>query len=204
RGSFHVVETTGFCTSTSAYTTVARLAIPQANITVFSSTDLCPSGSVLMRANNAGSSNNSHTYQWNKGGFPIMFATDRLYTATSTGDYTVTVTNDNGCSTTSSAVTVYSSCKEAQPPMFGVELNLYPNPNHGDFVLELKLDDDMNTEADIQIMNELGQSIYLDRAAIVNGVLFDKVKFDRTVPGGSYFVKVVVGDKVYASKIVYQ
>ena len=109
RGTFHVVETTGFCTSTSANTTVARLATSQAAIIVFGNTDICSTGSVVLRANQA--PNNVHTYQWSKGGIPIFGATDRNYTATATGSYTVTVQNNNGCSTTSAPVNVTSSCK---------------------------------------------------------------------------------------------
>jgi len=84
------------------------------------------------------------------------------------------------------------------------DLNLYPNPNDGQFVIQLQLNDDVNTQADIQINNVLGQSIYLDRKAIVNGELFAEVKFDATIPAGTYFVQVTVGDKVYRGQIVYQ
>jgi hypothetical protein len=202
RGSFKVAESTGVCNSTSAYTTVSRIATPQAFITVYGNTDICSTGSVLMRANNAGA--HVHVYQWNKGGLPISGATDRPYTATSTGDYTVTVTNDNGCSATSAPVTVTSSCKGSQPGVSTAQLNLYPNPTNGEFVIEIKFADDVNTEANIQIMNALGQNIYLDRTAIVNGELFTEVNLDSNIPGGNYFVRVIVGDKVYTGKIVFQ
>ena len=88
--------------------------------------------------------------------------------------------------------------------MSTAQLNLYPNPNSGQFVIELKLDDDVNTEADIQIMNALGQNIYLERTAIVNGELFNPVKFDGAISDGNYFVRVIVGNKVYTGKIIYQ
>jgi len=83
-------------------------------------------------------------------------------------------------------------------------LNLYPNPNGGQFAVELHVADNISSEADVQITNMLGQSIYLDRTAIVNGELFDEVKLDASVPGGSYLVRVIFGDKVYTGQIVYQ
>ncbi|HYV93663.1 MAG TPA: MopE-related protein, partial [Chitinophagales bacterium] len=203
RGSFKVVETSGSCNSTSAYTTVARLAIPQAAITVYGNTDICSSGSVVMRANNAGSFNSTHTYQWNKGGLQIFGQTNRLFTATSTGDYTVTVTNDNGCSTTSAPVTVTSSCKGTETDLFSPVVNLFPNPSNGQFIVNMQFADDMSGEADIQIFNMLGQSVFLNRVAIVNGELFYQVNFDSKVAAGRYFVQVIVGDKVYTGQIVY-
>jgi hypothetical protein len=88
--------------------------------------------------------------------------------------------------------------------MFSAELNLYPNPNRGDFIVELHFSDDANSEADVQVLNTLGQTIYLDRTAIVNGELMDEVKLDYGVAAGNYFVRVTVGDKVYTGQIIYQ
>ncbi len=191
-GNFSVGETTGFCSATSPFATIARLAIPQSNIAVYGNLDICSAGSVMMRANKA--QNNSHAYQWNKGGLPIVGATARDYTATNTGAYTVTLTNNNGCSTTSSVVTVTSSCKGTEPPvMFSAELNLYPNPNHGDFMVQLHFPDDINSQADVLVTNTIGQTVYLNRTAVVNGELLDEVKFDYGVAAGNYFVRVIVG-----------
>ncbi len=139
-----------------------------------------------------------------EGGLPISGATNRDYTATSTGDYTVTLTNTNGCSTTSSVVTVTSSCKGSQPDLFSAELSLYPNPNHGDFVVDLHFSDDVNDQADVQVINTLGQTVYLNRTAVVNGKLMDEVKLEQGAAAGNYFVKVTVGDKVYTGQIIYQ
>ena len=37
-----------------------------------------------------------------------------------------------------------------------------------------------------------------------NGELVDKVKFDHDVSAGNYFVRIVVGDKVYGGQVIYQ
>src|SRR6185295_16693289 len=69
KGDFKVFENNGFCSATSAVTTIARLPTPRAFIGVFGNTDICTTGSVLLRANKAQA--NAHIYQWKKGGIPI-------------------------------------------------------------------------------------------------------------------------------------
>jgi hypothetical protein len=50
-----------------------------------------------------------NSYQWKLNGSDIVGASDSTYTATAAGSYTVTVTNSNGCSFTSSAHVVTAS-----------------------------------------------------------------------------------------------
>jgi hypothetical protein len=83
-------------------------------------------------------------------------------------------------------------------------LNLYPNPNSGQFVVELMFDDDVNSEADIQILNALGQIMYLDRTAIVNGELKQEVNLDSNIPSGSYFVRVILEEQVFTGQVLFQ
>ncbi len=205
KGNFTVVVTNGICTSTSAATTVARKPAPPAAVTVYGSLDICSTGFVQLRGN--GGLSSPYTYQWLKGGNPIAGATNRNFTATGTGTYSVVVTNGspNYCSTTSSSVTVYSSCKNGEEQtLFASDLSIYPNPNHGQFVVELSFGDDVNSTADIEVRNMLGQSVYLTRTAIVNGELRAELKLESNVSAGNYIVRVIANDKVYTGQIVYQ
>jgi hypothetical protein len=74
--------------------TATMLAVPTATITAGGPTTFCAGGSVVLTAS-AGAS-----YAWSNG------ATTQSITATAAGNYTVTVTNANGCATTSAATTV--------------------------------------------------------------------------------------------------
>ncbi len=74
----------------------------QAVITAGGSTTFCSGGSVLISANTG----NGLVYQWKKDGTVINGATGATYTATGSGTYKVTVTNSNGCTKASNAVTV--------------------------------------------------------------------------------------------------
>jgi hypothetical protein len=78
------------CSATSAPTSVTVNPLPTATITAGGPTTFCAGGSVTLTAS-AGSS-----YLWSTG------ATTQSIVANATGNYTVTVTNPNGCSATSS------------------------------------------------------------------------------------------------------
>jgi hypothetical protein len=83
-----VKDATG-CSSAVSSQTVIVNPLPVATITAGGPTTFCPSGAVTLTAS-AGTS-----YLWSTG------ATTPSINATSTGNYTVTVTNANGCSTKS-------------------------------------------------------------------------------------------------------
>jgi hypothetical protein len=83
------------CSATSTATLVTVNANPAASITVYGSTTFCAGGNVTLAAPSPASS-----YLWSTG------ATTQSILATSAGNYTVTVTNASGCSTTSAPVTV--------------------------------------------------------------------------------------------------
>jgi PKD repeat protein len=97
-----IVTNPGGCLGTSSvsqYITV--LQSPSANLTTPDGTGYCPSDpiSTTMTIN----SQVGNTYLWNGPAFPF---TGLTYTATTTGAYNVTVTNANGCSTTSNTIVV--------------------------------------------------------------------------------------------------
>jgi hypothetical protein len=104
-GSYSVVVTnSNACSATSTATTVTVNPLPTATITAGGSTTFCLGGSVVMNANTG----TGLTYQWKNNGTNITGATAVSFTATSSGSYTVVVTNSNGCSATSTQIPVSS------------------------------------------------------------------------------------------------
>jgi hypothetical protein len=83
------------CSASSSPTLISLNALPVAAISSSGSTTICQGSSVSLSATNGMS-----TYLWNTG------ATTASLTATTPGNYSVTVTNSNGCSATSSPTTV--------------------------------------------------------------------------------------------------
>ncbi len=100
-GAYTVQVTSGSCSTTSASTTVAIGTAPSATITAVGSTTICSNGSVTLNANTG----TGLTYQWKRNGTNITGATAASYAASLAGSYTVAVTS-NGCSTTSSGLSV--------------------------------------------------------------------------------------------------
>lgn len=90
-GNYHVSVVRGSCSGTSQDVTIVELAPPVATITA--NGDTLTSGSAA-------------TYQWNLNGTPISGAATQSYIALQAGNYTVTITDNNGCSGTSAQTLV--------------------------------------------------------------------------------------------------
>ncbi len=98
--SYTVTNAAG-CVS-DAVVTVTIVTPFTASITPASSTTFCTGGFVVLNAT-AGA---GYTYQWQVGGVNISGATSAAYTASTSGNYTVIITNATGCASTSLGVTV--------------------------------------------------------------------------------------------------
>jgi len=77
-------------------------ALPVANIVAAGPTSFCAYDSVLLSAGTGA----GLTYQWTRNGNSISGATSSSYMASMAGSYSVTVTNGNSCSATSSGINV--------------------------------------------------------------------------------------------------
>src|SRR6185436_19274211 len=101
-GNYTVVVTTNGCASNvSAGTTVTVNPIPPTpTITPSGPTTFGPGGSVTLNSSSASGN------QWYLNGNPIGGATNQNYVATASGNYTVTITDGNGCASAASATNV--------------------------------------------------------------------------------------------------
>ncbi|HYV90676.1 MAG TPA: T9SS type A sorting domain-containing protein [Chitinophagales bacterium] len=199
---YQVSEINNFsCASTSAVTTLSVISSPAATIS-YTTLDLCGQSSITLTAN----SGSGLTYQWLKGGNNISGATNQTYITTTTGTYKVVVTKTNGgCSKTSAGVKVVKTCKESSGSngFSNAEMNIYPNPTTGTFTFDLKLNNEENEEAVIQVLNMMGQVVYDKTTTVANGVLQKEIQLSD-VANGVYLVKVTVNGDVYSAQISYQ
>jgi gliding motility-associated-like protein len=102
-GSYSVTVTnSNFCSATSAPVSVTVNALPAVSIAHIGATTFCAGGSVSLIA----PLNSTYTYSWNNSSNAIAGASNNTYVASATGSYTLTVTDANGCTATSSAIPV--------------------------------------------------------------------------------------------------
>jgi PKD repeat protein len=135
-GSYSVVVTnTNNCANSSNSVTINMLSAPSPVINAIGNTTICPGNSVVLSAN----SGSGITHQWNLNGQAIANATGPNYTASASGDYSVTEIGSNTCSSTSSATTVTvltgpaASISNSTPLTFceGGSVNLVANSGTG-------------------------------------------------------------------------
>ena len=90
------------CSTISNPTTVSVNPLPMATLSNTGTLTFCQGGSVSLNAN-IGS---GLTYQWKKNGVIINGVNTSSYSVTTSGSYTVVITNTNGCSATSNTLNV--------------------------------------------------------------------------------------------------
>jgi len=100
-GDYAVVVSNGSCTDTSVAITVTVHTIPEPVVTAGGATTFCAGDSVVLHT----ITGTGFTYQWKSGWNNIPGATAVSYTATTTGAYSVTVT-DSFCAVMDTAVNV--------------------------------------------------------------------------------------------------
>lgn len=81
------------------------------------------------------------------------------------------------------------------------EVKLFPNPNDGNF--QLQLNGYENTSLNVMIMNNIGQVIYNNNLSILDDVFVEDISLDG-VPAGVYTLKVIDGQTVKSENIIVE
>ncbi|MDP3557364.1 MAG: T9SS type A sorting domain-containing protein [Bacteroidota bacterium] len=182
--SYTVTGTTSGC-SADAVSSVTVNALP--SVTAVSSTSiLCVGQTASLTASGA------TTYTWNTSANTAVIAISPTVTTT----YTVDGSDANGCTNTftiSQAVTPCTGITAKSSNLNG--LSVYPNPNFGQFTIELN----NGALKTIEIMDVTG------RIVLSNATSNDKIDFNiNTLANGVYYVKIQSNNSVEVVKIVKQ
>jgi acetyl esterase/lipase len=133
-----------------------------------------------------------YTYQWYLEGQAINNATGSTYIITQSGTYTVEITNDAGCKT--SSVATYAEHVVVQPNGInenGVGVNIYPNPTTGVLIIEGE------TKPQVFIYNSMGQVCSITDISYSG----DKTTIHHTLPKGVYFLLIFTTDDSYSTVV---
>lgn len=128
--------------------------------------------------------------QWYLNGVLIPGATGQVYVATQAGNYTVVVTDANGCSATSLPSFTTSLADGPDASAFVV----YPNPVSDK--LYFLLSQPIQKTGVLNVYNILGKLIYSEE-------INESTKFvDFNFAAGNYNIEVIADDVIYRSKVV--
>lgn len=193
-GKYGCIVTNNYgCTKISNQINVS-VGPPDATITANGSTSFCAGGNVQLSAVSG------YSYQWLKNGSNIFGAVQQTYTATTAGKYKVTVTDQWGCTKTTSnsgQITVSVPCRagEKYSGAFSA-ISIIPNPSDGD--VELLVSSEKEIKVILQIYSQSGKLI-MEQAAETNIPFL----MDLTLqPDGLYFIRAIVGDDQFIQKLV--
>jgi len=139
--------------------------------------------------------------QWYLDGTPITpGGTNQFITATENGSYWVVYTGVNGCVSPNSNVIVITSIIDTtsvEQFINNYGISVYPNPNNG--IFNLLFENSNFTEAQIEIMDITGKSIYSE---ILND---NRKSFDISeISNGLYLVKININSETGFVRIIKQ
>lgn len=140
------------------------------------------------------------SYQWYFNGSAIPGATSSTYTASLNGDYTVVVTNAEGCTAVSAVLpVVIIAVNPAGLVSFGVRV--YPNPNAGLFTVQLDLERDRNVT--LRIFDLAGKQVWGHGGDLPYGEWKHTLHLGD-LPKGTYLLDVTSEGQRVAQRVVIQ
>lgn len=153
---------------------------------------------VITQTGDVLASNFTEGNQWFLNGVVVVGATGNTYTPIQSGNYTVEATLSTGCVSRSD---VYNFALVAKNPDMSTDIGLtiFPVPAIGN-VNVVFVAKEAGT-AKIEIVNTVGQVVHEQSQTIAAGNFSAAVNTTSQLPG-TYLIRVTLGKKVYAKKII--
>ncbi len=183
-GTYKAVIKASSCSVTSDSKTVNFIPVPE-------TPTIAQSGTILISSLTSGN-------QWKKNGQIIPGATQNTYTPTVSGIYTAVGVNTSCESSPSNALTVTFTANE-EILLQNPEIRLYPNPNQGRFVLELK--GVKQSRVPVAVVDAFGRTVWSEEKEVQDNA----VETEITLPGlaaGMYWFKADVGGNSLIRKVI--
>jgi arylsulfatase A len=202
-----LIEDDNHCSFT---TSAIQVTEPTAlNATTNADAIICADGTTTLTVNATGGTGNYH-YTLSDG-TNITGPQDDNYFTVAAGNYTITIIDDNGCTTTIPAFIadgtnvcngIISANTESSAQKIKViaarddlSINAFPNPTLGEFLLKIKTTD--TEKIKIYVTDVYGRIIYQSL-----GEWKEKYSFGRQFSAGIYFMKVMQGRNFKTLKLI--
>ncbi len=177
---YTVTDAITTCTNTAATTILVN---PAAEIGFAGDTSICHNHSMLLDVTFPNA-----TYLWSTG------ETTPTITVDSTGAgiggskaIGVDVTTAEGCSTSSSLSFTFLDCTGIGELVSTIGLRVYPNPNDGNFMLEISTP--QNIFVDVKVINAWGKTVYSENNLNINAMYKANMNLSQ-LADGVYFISV--------------
>jgi hypothetical protein len=145
---------------------------------------------------------NYTAFQWLLNGEPVPGANESEYAInpTGSGNYEVQVTDENGCVGNSQRYEL-TCCVGIEEAGFDGEVNVYPNPNSGEFIVDVTLNGSKRMSVELHDM--VGRVIWSDAAMGTTDRL--RQQYDiRSLPAGVYMLRVMADSQMSVVRLVKQ
>ena len=136
-----------------------------------------------------------YTYSWAGPGFT---SEDEDVTGVAAGDYTVTVTDDNGCEVTSTTIVVVSGLDEM---VNLIDVTLFPNPTQG--LVEVQFKGLMGESVTAVIVDGLGREVSREDLGNLSGAHLQRMDLS-SFESGVYYLRLEVANAAEVLRIVKQ
>lgn len=94
---------------------------------------------------------------------------------------------------------------EKQSNLHESDLQLYPNPNKGQFTLNLKTNNiDNNENATIEVRNIIGETVFEKKYTMINGALQTPISLPSELSNGIFLVKVILNKSEFHNLLILQ
>ncbi|MDB4655866.1 HYR domain-containing protein [Flavobacteriales bacterium] len=140
------------------------------------------------------------SYQWFLNGNPIPGANQETYEIDSSGTYTVCVIDFEGCEGCSFNFDM-NCCVGIEEALFDGDVNVYPNPNNGEFTLEVEMQRSMDMSVGLYDM--VGKQVWLDQG-LGNQTSLRKQYDLSSIPDGVYFLRINADNQMMVQKLIKQ
>jgi len=181
-GDFSVQVDSNGCSSSSSTVTITVNPLPV--IYLGNDTTVCDTSGLILDAGDGFAA-----YNWSTG------ATSQTIEVSTSGIYSTTVTDANGCSATDTINVTVTNCTGIQSVnSVAPSIDIFPNPNTGNFMLTISSGNQASDAGGrIEILNELGQRILQMNFKMSKGKFTKQISLPQS--SGLYFVKVEVNGR---------